>query len=165
MLHPAGTIGGVRTPRHARRARGAETIEFLFTAAITMAVTTLAIAVFMVFANTLLAQHALSQTALYVAANGRFTDAVAERCLQMMPDAAGASGARCRLLRADGSEIATPRRYADTAPVPFGEPMTLQVEFDQRWLVICPVSACSRMSTRVSAKVDLLSLTRQEAGR
>lgn len=150
---------------HLRRRRGTETIEFVVTLAVVLMVMTAAISVFAAYANTLLAQHALSQTAIYVASNGRFTTAAQDRCLEMMPDSGGAGQSKCRLFRSDGSEVTPSQSVGDTLPVAFGDPVTLQVEFQQGWLFLCPGHSCPSLASNVELKVDLLSLTQQRAGR
>lgn len=155
----------MRIARSSRRRRGTETIEFIATLAVVLAVTTAAISIFAAFANTLLAQHALSQTAIYVTANGRFTTAAQDRCLQMMPDSAGAGQVKCRLFRSDGSEVTPSQTVGETLPIAFGDPMTLQVEFQQPWFFLCLDGGCSNLASNVTLKVDLLSLTQQRTGR
>lgn len=73
----AGTI-------RARR-RGAETLKFLLTAMVMMIITVGCVLITNAYGNALATQHALSQTALYVAANGRYTVALERECERMLP--------------------------------------------------------------------------------
>lgn len=151
------------SPLFLRRRRGTETIEFIATLAVMLMVMTAVISLFVAFANALVAQHALSQTAIYVAANGRYTVGAQERCVDLMPGGgSGAGQVTCRLLRPDGSEIAPAANASQALPAAFGTPLTIRVEYQQPWFFLCPAGAgCDRLTSSISREIDVLSLTQQ----
>lgn len=146
-----------------RRRRGSETLESAFTFGVMLMMMAIVISLFSAFANAMLAQHALSQTALYVAASGRFTDKAQKHCEAMLPSQVEGYSPHCRLLRADGGEIPPAADDAVAIPAAFGSKLSLQVEYQQPWFFICLTGDCAN-SSPVRLKVGLLSLTQQRQG-
>lgn len=159
----------MRRLRHARRA-GVETLEFLLTFVILMIVTAGCVFITVGYGNALAAQHALSQTALYVAANGRYTQAIETRCEQMLPRSGGGE-AICRAFRVrDGQVIEQIPPAANTSsavPVPFGEQLRIEVRYTQPWFEFCVPElmgdreCAGDVSIAIQRHIDVPSLTRE----
>lgn len=150
----------------ARRRCGVETLEFLLTAAVMMIITVGCVLITNAYGNALATQHALSQTALYVAANGRYTVGLEAECARMLPTSG--SEATCRAERVRNGrvvgQIAPARNATDAAPVPFGEHLRVSVTYAQPWFEICipGMTTCTGgVALAIQRSIDIPSLTRE----
>lgn len=151
---------------HPARRRGVETLEFLLAALVMMIITVGCVLITNAYGNALATQHALSQTALYVAANGRYTVGLEAECARMLPTSGNEATCRAERVR-DGQVVGqlTPAANAtDAAPVPFGEHLRVSVTYAQPWFEICipGMTTCSGgVSLAIQRSIDIPSLTRE----
>lgn len=80
--------------RMINRENGQAALETLFPLTVIIMLMVVCIAVFSAYANALMAQHALTKTALQVSASGVFTEKQRAVCKKMLPDSAGSD---CRV--------------------------------------------------------------------
>lgn len=152
----------------AGRRRGAETLEFLVTVVVLLIITAGCVMITNAFGNALAAQHALSQTSLYVAANGRYTQNIEARCIAMLPT--GAGEASCRAYRVRGGTVleelpASPNASSAT-PVPFGQQLRISVAYSQPFFELCAPSFTGNecvgdIALAIERHIDVPSLTRE----
>lgn len=154
-----------------RSRRGVETIEALFCIGLIIVITSWAALVTFIFGNALVAQHALSQTALYVASAGRWTPEMRDFCQSLTPQPAGQSGS-CQvvLVTADGTEV--PLGFAaengalrpdDIAP--YNSVLRIYVRYNQPFFQVCLFSdACvGRQTFAITRRIEVRSQTQSQA--
>lgn len=150
----------------AARRRGAETLEFLLTAMVMMIITVGCVLITNAYGNALATQHALSQTALYVAANGRYTVHLERECERMLPTTSAESTCRAERVQ-DGrvvGQITPAPNSTAAAPMPFGQHLRVSVTYAQPWFEICipGMTACvGGVDLAIQRSIDIPSLTRE----
>lgn len=150
--------------RELRRGRGGvEVIESLFLIPLALVMTLWAVLLTWMFGNALVAQHALSQTALYVASSGRYTTKMDEFCLSLMPSPGGASsGASCQafIVPANG----TPTPLPPDGIAPYNTHLRVEVSYQQPiWrLCITGGSCAGKVEFPVVRSLDFRSQTQTQ---
>lgn len=165
-----------------QRRQGQVMVETLFPLMMIFGVMFASIVLFIAFLNMLLAQHALTETALYVGSTGVWTKAAETRCLQMLPSA-GHSTKSCRVLRVnDDGSAGIPLTMAcggiavladclnlranNQSFVSYNKPVRIEISYTQPFLALCmpwDKNTCfGATPSSVTRSIDVYSQTRRD---
>lgn len=160
------------------RRRGTETLEFALTVGVMLFVFIMALQIFLLYANLIVAQHALTQTALRVGATGSWSVNMQNRCINETPGAENTQFCELYYINPttgliDPTPIGSTLDPTVIAPLNStglvsaeGTRLRLRVQYDQTIIKIClPLSdQCLGGAMTMAREIDFLSQTRRQPG-
>lgn len=157
-----------------RRSRlGAEVLEFAIAIVVMFAMFVACMEVFFLYSQLIVAQHALSQTAMRVSATGSWSQAMKARCETQLPGKTGPGTRSCTLRRVNNNLLVAPTADARVISADNsvlvgaeGTSVRLEISYTQEIISACIASICvpPNLSPQIVRQIEFTTQGRRQPG-